>query len=97
MLVVTYPNSLKDLYRFKPYKYLRNITNTRNKIGATLKYQHKNHHMDRYLLWYQLPIYQKMNEICNSLDKRTVARAIRLGMDERPDIGTRCISLTYVL
>ena len=49
-------------------------------MSATIKYQHVNDHLEKYLLWHQLSIEQKANVICNSLVKNLVAKAIRLGM-----------------
>ena len=40
---------------------LRNLWNTRNKMNANIKYHHMDGHMDKYLLWHQLTLEQKMN------------------------------------
>ena len=59
---------------------LRNLRNTRNKMSANIKYHHMDGHMDKYLLWHQLTLEQKMNTRCNKLAKRAVHRAIVTGM-----------------
>ena len=57
-----------------------NLQNTRNKMSATIKNQHVDGHMDKYLLWQQILLEHKMNVICNTLAKQAVSRAIRTGM-----------------
>jgi hypothetical protein len=59
---------------------LQKIINTRNNVITKVKYQHVNGHMDKYLVWHQLSMEQKMNVICNNLKKCAVAREIRSGM-----------------
>lgn len=58
---------------------LRNIQNTRNKLSTTVKYQHVNGHKNKYRLWHQLSIEQKMNVLCGSLVKHAIVRVIRTG------------------
>ena len=59
---------------------LRNIRNKRNMMSATITYHHMDGHMDKYLLWKQLLLEQKMNVMCNNPVKCAVSRAIRPGM-----------------
>ena len=56
------------------------MRNTRKNMSANIKYQHVNGHMDKYLLFHQITLEQKMNTRCNRLAKRAVHRAIVTGM-----------------
>ena len=59
---------------------LQNVWNTRNKMRATIKYQHIDGHMAKYLLWQHISLGKKINVMCNSLAKHAVSRVIRSGM-----------------
>ena len=56
-----------------------NPQNTRDNVSATVKYQHTNGHMDKYLIWHHLSLEQKMNVICNGFTKHVLARATKTG------------------
>ena len=59
---------------------LRSIRSSGNKTKARLIYKHVDGYMDRYLLWHQLFLDQKLNYICDSLAKTGIAMSIRLRM-----------------
>ena len=57
-----------------------NIWNTRNKMGATAKYQQVNGHVDKYLLWDQLSLEYNMTVFFDGHAENAVVRANRTGM-----------------
>ena len=54
---------------------LRNIRNKMNK-KATIKYDHVDGHMDKYLLLTQMTLEQQMNYVCDKEAKKAVERSI---------------------
>ena len=58
---------------------MRNPRNTRKKMSANIKYHHVEDHMDKYLLFHQLTLEQKINTRCNRLVKKAVHKAIATG------------------
>ena len=57
---------------------LQAIRSVRNWLTYEIAYEHVDAHMDRYLLWYQLSLEQKLSCICDNMAKTAVARSIRL-------------------
>ena len=55
---------------------LRNIRNTRNRIHATIKYDHVDGHMDKYLLFTQMTLEQQMNYVCDREANKAVGRSM---------------------
>ena len=55
---------------------LRNIRSIRNKTTATIKYGHVDGHTDKYLLWHQMTLEQKMNVICDREANKAVFESI---------------------
>ena len=47
---------------------------------SNIKYHQVNCHMDKYLIFHQLTLEQKMNTRCDRLAKKAVHRAIATGM-----------------
>ena len=76
--------SKRNLRRIRPgcsyAAILRNLRNTRKTMSTNTKYHHVDGHMDKYLLWHQSTLEQKMNTRCNRLAKKAVHRAIVTGM-----------------
>ena len=56
---------------------LRNIRNTRNKTTATIKYDHVDGHMDKYLLLTQMTLEYQMNSERDKEANKAVERSIR--------------------
>ena len=75
----------KKLIRIRPgakgADILRNMRTVKQQLTARFKYEHVDGHMDRILLWHQLPLINKLNCICDQLAKRSVARSINDGFD----------------
>ena len=76
--------SKRNLRRSRPgcscADILRNPRNTRKEKSVNIKYRHVDGHMDKYLIFCQLTLEQKVNTRCNILAKRAVHRAIATGM-----------------
>ena len=76
--------SKRNLRRIRPgcscANLLRNLRNKREKMSVNIKYHHVDGHMEKYLLWHQLTLEQKMNTRCDKLAKRAVHREIVTGM-----------------
>ena len=74
----------RNLRRIRPgcscADILRNLRNTRKKMSANIKYHHVDGHMDKYLLFHQMTLEQKMNTRCHRLVKKAVHRVIVTGM-----------------
>ena len=63
--------------------FLRNLHKIRNNMSVTIKYQHEDSHMDKYLLWCHIALEQKMNIRCVNLSKRSGYRVIVTGMKRK--------------
>jgi hypothetical protein len=57
----------------------RSLRSTKNNFTGCFKYQHVAGHMDKYLLWHQLSLFQQFNCVCDTTAKGAVQRAITAG------------------
>ncbi len=65
---------------------------TKHTFTGKFTYLHVYGHMDKYLLWHQLSLIQKLNCICNTLAKQAVTSAMTQGYHNRPAAQRGCCS-----
>ncbi len=80
--------SSKERRRIKPSAVCldihRSFHSTKKNFTGHFKYQHVAGHMDKYLLWNQLSLIQKLNCVCNTTAKGAIHKAITTGYTSTP-------------